>query len=315
MTINGYMLKGELNNANSGFSKWGFAVKDGKEYFVKELISPVYPVDPGCMTEEMYAGRIQFCRDFEARCQRLYTAINDASRGNLVRIIEFFRWGSKYYIITEKVENRGLSPEVISNFSNEKKYLLLKSIAHCFMCLHNAGVVHMDVKPNNFMIKQTNSGNCVARLIDFDGGLLADEIDKLDEELGGDLTYLSPEVFLNLIGEDVRIGTKTDIFSLGLVFHEYFCGKLPDYDKSEYDYIYELALENGGIEPDRDKMPEKMANLIESMLKADPDERPDSSTVMRALIEIANMQEAESVKKDGSTYVDGEEWFMRAGDL
>lgn len=43
--LNGYILKGELQNANSGFSKWGFAVKNGKEYFIKELISPVFPMD------------------------------------------------------------------------------------------------------------------------------------------------------------------------------------------------------------------------------------------------------------------------------
>ena len=47
MIINDYELTSELTNANSGFSKWGFAVKNGREYFIKELISPVYPVGRG----------------------------------------------------------------------------------------------------------------------------------------------------------------------------------------------------------------------------------------------------------------------------
>ena len=34
--INGYDVP-PLNNDNSGFSKWGFATKYGKEYFIKEL--------------------------------------------------------------------------------------------------------------------------------------------------------------------------------------------------------------------------------------------------------------------------------------
>ena len=36
MVINGYTLTTELQNANSGFSKWGFGTKNGKEYFIKE---------------------------------------------------------------------------------------------------------------------------------------------------------------------------------------------------------------------------------------------------------------------------------------
>ena len=44
MQIKGYELRGELKTTNSGFSKWGFAAKNGREYFIKEFIDPVYPV-------------------------------------------------------------------------------------------------------------------------------------------------------------------------------------------------------------------------------------------------------------------------------
>ena len=38
MQIKGYEIKGELKTNNSGFSKWGFATKNGKDYFIKEFI-------------------------------------------------------------------------------------------------------------------------------------------------------------------------------------------------------------------------------------------------------------------------------------
>ena len=41
-TINGYELEADLTADNSGFSKWGFARKNGKTYFIKEFLSPVY---------------------------------------------------------------------------------------------------------------------------------------------------------------------------------------------------------------------------------------------------------------------------------
>lgn len=43
--INGYVIDGDLKTDNSGFSKWAFAKKNGCDYFIKEFLAPVYPVD------------------------------------------------------------------------------------------------------------------------------------------------------------------------------------------------------------------------------------------------------------------------------
>ena len=40
MIINDYELTSELTNANSGFSKLGFAVKNGREYIYKRAYKP-----------------------------------------------------------------------------------------------------------------------------------------------------------------------------------------------------------------------------------------------------------------------------------
>ena len=39
--INGYILFSELKTTNSGFSKWGFAQRNGSRFFIKELIDPI----------------------------------------------------------------------------------------------------------------------------------------------------------------------------------------------------------------------------------------------------------------------------------
>ena len=86
--------------------------------------------------------------------------------------------------------------------------------------------MHFDVKPANILVKKSANGNYTAKLIDFDAGFFIGE-DIENSELGGDLTYLAPETFLGMYGEDVRINEKADIFALGLVFHQYFTAKLP----------------------------------------------------------------------------------------
>jgi Cys-tRNA(Pro)/Cys-tRNA(Cys) deacylase len=76
-----------------------------------------------------------------------------------------------------------------------------------------------------------------------------------DFELGGDLTYLAPETFLGIAGEDVYVDEKTDIFALGLVFHQFYTGSLPVFDTSEYevdesDLSGVHAAESLGVDPD-----------------------------------------------------------------
>lgn len=52
MEINGYRITHDLTNDNSGFSKWGFGDKGGVSYFIKEFLSPVYPLDSTAMSPD-----------------------------------------------------------------------------------------------------------------------------------------------------------------------------------------------------------------------------------------------------------------------
>ena len=304
MNINGYTLKAELKNANSGFSKWGFATKNGKEYFIKELINPVYPLDKSIMSEELFQQRRNHCSQYEAKFKNFFGLINKASRGNLVRITEFFRCGSRYYLISEKVEGKSPSMEYIAALDEGKKLLLLKSVAHCFYDLHSVGIVHSDVKPNNILVKATKNGNYVAKLIDFDSGVIkGDAINN--KELGGELTYLAPETFLGIYGEDVHPDEKSDIFGLGLMFHEYYCGFLPYYDHNEYEYPYEAALDGGLLKPDTEMIPDDIANLITSMLDADPTKRPSAEEIIKTLNTITEQSENSLAIKQIMLHFDG----------
>ena len=69
---NGYIVEGDLTTKNSGFSRWGFATKGGRDYFVKEFLSPVYPEDTKMFTEKQLKSKIDGCLKFEADKRRLY---------------------------------------------------------------------------------------------------------------------------------------------------------------------------------------------------------------------------------------------------
>lgn len=322
MVINGYYLESELQNTNSGFSKWTFATKNGKRYFIKELLNPVYPADRSIMTDEMFNERVRYCVQFEERFIRFYNTINRASKGNLVRIIEFFRSGSKYYVVTEKIESDSIDPSIIPTLPVRKKLLLLKTIARGFYDLHSTGIVHFDVKLTNILLKKTAHQNYTAKIIDFDSGFFKGDAFE-DREFGGDLTYLAPETFLRISGEDVTPDEKADIFALGLVFHEYFYGYLPRFNEEEFEYPYEAALEMGKINADESGMPKELADLITSMLDSEPKNRPSAQDIITCLDNLfANLPSDHFPPNVPPTPTftptrppQNGDWFKAAGDL
>ena len=284
MTVNGYEIIGELKSDNSGFSKWGFALKDGVEVFIKEFLSPVYPLNEGELSIEQIQRKKKICNEFEAEKRSFYNELNKCVTGNIVTIGDFFRSGSHYYIVTNKVDTNTIDIETISSFNYEQKLLIIRIILYCMQNLHQHGIVHGDIKPDNILLKKTLRGSYTAKIIDFDSSFLESNPPVNGEELQGDLVYLSPEGYLLMAEseEDVIIGRKIDVFALGILFHQYLSGELPKIDNSKYEYIFESVLD--GCKPAiSSKIPDEWGNIICAMLDLSPDQRPELQQIFDML--------------------------------
>lgn len=278
-----YALLEPWRNTNSGNARWSFAQKNGQTYFIKEFLSPVFP-SSDALSKEALEGKRAICYTYYRKKRELYQKIKESATGNLVLIDDFFLYQTKYYVTTERIEEAKLSVENISKAPANKKHLLLKILAFCLMKLHENGVVHADLKPNNILIKESETGNLIAKIIDFDGSyLVGDQPDS--EEVQGDLPYLAPETCRYMFGEDVQLTQKVDVFAAGLLFHLYLTGVLPTVDK-EYDYVHEALLDDGKVyfSPG---LAEPYEALIRSMIAVDPKDRPDMKRVLETL---ANME-------------------------
>lgn len=78
-----------MTSKNSGFAKWGFAQKDGKEYFIKQFLSPVFPDERVEMPENIRKLYGEECIQFYQSKKKLYNAIAAAYNGNIVKIEDF----------------------------------------------------------------------------------------------------------------------------------------------------------------------------------------------------------------------------------
>ena len=281
--INGYRVIGELKTNNSGYSKWGFARKNGVEVFIKEFLSPVYPLDATVLSREQILRKRDICTQFEDEKKIFYTELNKCSTGNIVTVTDFFRSGSRYYMVTEKVDAAAISPEEISRFSLEQKILIVKIIVHCMRSLHSHGIVHGDIKPDNILFKRTPRGTYTAKIIDFDSSFLETNPPKGEEEFQGDMVYLAPESLLFIAEEVDRLSRKIDIFALGVLFHQYFSGQLPGFDRRVYDYAFEAVLDGCELVM-HPSIPESFKELLQKMLAREPEDRPDIEEIYNILI-------------------------------
>lgn len=274
---------------SSGRCTWSFAEKDGKKYFVKQFVSPKYPIDGAPGSPAKKKESLKRCELFEAAQRRILDAIRHkvASGGSIVAPIDFGRTGTTYYKIYDRIDVTNLTPQQIAKFSPDRKLLIMRVVAHSLSILHKERIVHGDLKPANILIKISDTGAYTSKLIDFDDSYFERE-PPLDSELVvGDPAYYSPELLEYIITNDstkrAGITTKSDIFAMGVIFNEYWTGNLPGYNKPKFSSCSAAVLNGETLWFDDRSIPVDIVMLIKKMVQRDPGRRPTALEVLSAL--------------------------------
>ncbi len=276
--IGGYKPLTPMVTAGSGSARWCIASRGLERFFLKQFLSPVFPVD-----ESSALGRRQLerCEAFERQKQRLYKAISLVIGDTLVPVLDFFRYERHYYAVSEAVPSGHIAAENVWELSPSERRALLLQLALCLQRLHTQGIVHADLKPDHVLLLRHPDG-FHARLIDLDSGFLADDPPKTQRELEGDPVYLSPEAFLCMAGQPAKLTCKIDTFAFGALFHCLWTGELPSFDHGRYAYLYEAVLD--GAKPVLSPaLPDEYADVIGRMLLKDPSCRPGDGELVSIL--------------------------------
>lgn len=276
--INGYRIHGSFTSENAGFCKWAFGDKGGRQYFIKEFLSPKFPLADSGLSLATIEKKKSECEKFYNQKAKVYREIQKCRTGNVMIIHDFFRDGSKYYAATERVMAESLTAQNIAALSSEKKLTLVRSILYSFSEIHSRCIVHSDVKPDNILIKKTKNDFYTGKIIDFDASFFESDI---PEDIQGDQVYLAPEMRLRMMEIPVPITTKADIFALGILFHQYWCGERPGCP-DDYDYLFEAVLDGAPISVS-EEIPETLRKQIQAMLQKEPSGRPGAAQVLQAL--------------------------------
>jgi len=284
-TVGGYRLLEDFRVVGAGLSEWTFAERDGRTYFIKRFLSPTYPDDAAPGSAKTKARKRARCAAFEAHHRGIQAAMAPLTSygGNLIATLDFFRYGAKYYKVTEKVDLAGLETSDVARLGFPAQLVLLKTVAHSLKILHDLQIVHSDLKPSNVLIKRTELGY-TTKLIDFDSSYVVGKPPP-PEEIVGTMNYYSPELvsYIQGTGSAADLTTASDIFALGLIYSEYLTGALPTFDGAYHEAA--IAVLNGAqLRVPAGRAPAPVIELVERMLLADHRDRPTVGEVHATLM-------------------------------
>lgn len=281
--IGEYVLSTGFNAV--GNCRWAIVQKDGKQYFLKEFLKPKYP--PPYLKDEVRKSKLRRCRKFEQHHKRLLGALKATSipGGNIVAPVDFFRFGLIYYHISPKIDVTLVTPGALATAPQGQKSILIKTVINSVGILHNAHIVHCDLKPENVLIHRTSTGNLVSKIIDLDGAFFEDDLPDPDD-MQFDQRYMAPEVLLfNRAGGEtkIKLTTAADIFSLGLILYEFWTGTRVQFDRHLHTDPASCLIDGGRLFWDRSLTPGPLAESIEEMLSRDSASRPSIVKVAQRL--------------------------------
>ena len=301
--INGFRILEDFRVAG-GTSKVSFAEKDGKEYCIKEFLYPKYPTPESHGSERIKEQKRKACEAFESHHRKLNELI--ASRtaglgGNLVYALDFFREGTTYYKINEKIDTEALTPKDISELPFDKLMIIAISVCHSIGILHDLNIVHGDLKPDNILIKETSRGNYSGKLIDFDDSYFSKEPPSDRDRIVGTPEYYSPELAEYIKDEEDEVSGETltlrsDIFTLGIILTEYFTGDKPQCPKAEPVW---KAVKDGNKLAFAKALNPNLQALLLAMLSLNPKERPNIKKVHQTLKDIRIGKSEKTGSEDG----------------
>ncbi|OLT35208.1 hypothetical protein BJF79_07135 [Actinomadura sp. CNU-125] len=180
------------------------------------------------------------------------------------------------YIVSEYIDGLSLQATVHGagarpgrRFGGDDLHRLGIGIATALTAIHQARVVHRDLKPGNVML-----GPDGPRLIDFGIARVLDTHSASEGGFAGTLRYMAPEVYAGQ-----RVGAAADVFAWGAIMvfaatgeHAFKGGALP-----------EIAHRIRTHDPDLSTLPAALRPLVAAALAKDPLARPSARAILAGL--------------------------------
>ncbi|KAG9493667.1 hypothetical protein GDO78_001512 [Eleutherodactylus coqui] len=190
---------------------------------------------------------------------------------NIVQLYETLETENSYYMVMELCPGGDLMDKICERKKLEeddvKKYTrqIMSAVEH----LHRHGIVHRDLKIENFLLDEHRN----IKIVDF-GLSNTIQYNGLSHELlntqCGSPAYAAPELLANK-----KYGPKVDVWSIGVCVFAMLTGTLP-FAVEPFNIKQLLQkMKNGDITPIPPDISKGAVHLIHTLLQPDPQKRPN----------------------------------------
>ena len=188
-----------------------------------------------------------------------------------------------WYMVMEYLQGQSLTQNLksIQDYPLEWKLELFYQILTSVAFIHSKGFAHRDLKPDNIVFRVSISPSSVPQPVLVDFALTTDGEENFDVVKNSyTLEYAAPERILDSVDNLLA----SDIWSLGLIFHEILTGKLLNVLKGNKDRVRTTIIRER-LEPDLPdgEMYHVLASYIREMLNKDQNRRPSIDLILKAL--------------------------------
>lgn len=231
----------------------------------------------------------KFVRRFEREAQTL----SKINHPRLLTVYDFGVYKSNYpYIVTEYLRGVSLKQMIDerARIPVEETVELLSQVCDGLHTAHQQGITHRDLKPDNILVIQDDQQEWV-KVIDF--GLAVegpgDQTRLTDPgSMIGTAAYMAPEQFGKF---GAKIDARTDVYALGVVFHEMLTGTFPYTGETIHQYCISHTEDpipdlTNCIPPIEGFVPELQAALEKALAK-NPEDRYQTAADFKRDLRLA----------------------------
>ncbi|MBA3709818.1 MAG: serine/threonine protein kinase, partial [Planctomycetes bacterium] len=207
--------------------------------------------------------------DLTARFEQEAKVVARISSPHVVHVHVFGKHRNHHFLAMELVEGEDLNKKLKSGWrpAPAETLDLMIQAAKGLMAAAERGIVHRDIKPGNMML----TTNGLLKLMDFGLARLAHHVGSATSTgvVMGTGAYMSPEQCQGRICD-----TRSDIYSLGVVFYELLTGRRP-FDGETYMEMFCQHIEKDPTPPrDLDAaIPEEYQTVVMTCLAKKSEER------------------------------------------